>query len=109
MSAVCCTVRAKFGLVVDKCEEACALIARLGGVCDMEAQDLMARLTLDVVMQAGFGIGSQYLADLQPVPLLQELHYAMDESFRCIFSAQHAALSGSAITQSRDQRSCFRM
>ena len=74
--------RAKFGLVVDKCEQLCSLMSRFGPGKDMEAQDLMARLTLDVVLQAGFGIGSQYLRDLQPVPLMQELHYAMDESFR---------------------------
>ena len=69
--------------MVDKCEQACRLIARLGRQRDMEAQDLMARLTLDIVLRAGFGICSDYTADLQPVPLLQKLHYAMDESFRC--------------------------
>ena len=74
--------RARFGLVVDKCEELCSLMSRLGPDKDIEAQDLMARLTLDVVLQAGFGICSHYLGDLQPVPLMQELHYAMDESFR---------------------------
>ncbi len=74
--------RAKFGLVVNKCEELCSLMSGFGPDKDMEAQDLMARLTLDVVLQAGFGICSQYLGDLQPVPLMQELHYAMDESFR---------------------------
>ena len=74
--------RAKFGLVVDKCEELCSLMSRLGHDKDIEAQDLMARVTLDVVLQAGFGICSKYLEDMQPVPLMQELHYAMDESFR---------------------------
>ena len=75
--------RSKFGLVADKCEEACRLVTGLGPEADVEAQDLMARLTLDIILQAGFGMCSSYMSDLQPVPLLQELHYAMDESFRC--------------------------
>ena len=74
--------RAKFGLVVDKCEELCSLMSRMGHDKDVEAQDLMARVTLDVVLQAGFGVRAKYLGDLQPVPLMQELHFAMDESFR---------------------------
>ena len=68
--------------MIDKCEEMCRLISNLIHQKEVEAQDLMARLTLDVVLKAGFGISSSYMADLQPVPLLQELHYAMDESFR---------------------------
>ena len=57
-------------------------MSRMGHDKDVEAQDLMARVTLDVVLQAGFGVRSKYLGDLQPVPLMQELHFAMDESFR---------------------------
>ena len=68
--------------MIDKCEEMCCLISKLGHQTEVEAQDLMARLTLDVVLKAGFKISSSYMADLHPVPLLQELHYAMDESFR---------------------------
>ena len=37
--------RAKFGLVVGKCEELCSLMSCFGPDKDMEAQDLMARLT----------------------------------------------------------------
>lgn len=68
--------------MVDKCEEMCRLVSSLGQQKDIEAQDLMARLTLDIILQAGFGMRASYMSDLQPIPLLQELHYAMDESFR---------------------------
>ena len=68
--------------MVDKCEEMCRLVSSLGQDKDVEAQDLMARLTLDIILQAGFGMRASYISDLQPVPLLQELHYAMEDSFR---------------------------
>lgn len=57
----------------------------MGPGADVEAQDAMARLTLDVVLMAGFGIASNTIGDPKPVPLLTELHYAMDESFRFVF------------------------
>ena len=80
--------REHFRMVIEKCMLLCNHIADLGHQIDVEAQDLLARLTLDTVLTAGFGIESNTLANPQPVPLLQELHYAMDESFRCwlIFS-----------------------
>ncbi len=78
--------RSKFGLVVDKCEEMCRLVTSLGQEKDVEAQDLMARLTLDIVLRAGFGMRASYMSDLEPVPLLQELHYAMEESFRYLIA-----------------------
>ncbi len=74
--------RGKFGLVVEKCLALCEWLEQRGPGVDVEAQDVMARLTLDVVLMAGFGIASNTLADPRPVPLLTELHYAMDESFR---------------------------
>ncbi len=70
--------------MVERCEALAALLGALGPERDVEAQDMMARLTLDVVLRAGFGIASDTLATYrEAVPLLQELHYAMDESFRC--------------------------
>ena len=76
--------------MVDKCEEMCCLVSSLGPQQDVEAQDLMARLTLDIILRAGFGMCASYMSDLQPVPLLQELHYAMDESFRSLTSSSLA-------------------
>jgi hypothetical protein len=69
--------------VAEKCELLCNHLEQLGHLAEVEAQDMLARLTLDVVLMAGFGIHSSTIADPQPVPLLKELHYAMDESFRC--------------------------
>ena len=82
--------RSKFGLVVDKCEEMCRLVSSLGQQKEVEAQDLMARLTLDIILRAGFGMHASYMSDLQPVPLLQELHYAMEESFRYLTTPAYA-------------------
>ncbi|KAK9915097.1 hypothetical protein WJX75_004696 [Coccomyxa subellipsoidea] len=75
-------IRSKFGLVVDKCLALADWLEQSGPNKDVEAQDLMARLTLDVVLMAGFGIASNTLTAPGPVPLLKELHFAMDESFR---------------------------
>jgi hypothetical protein len=79
----CIALRAKFGLVVAKCLMLVEHLEALGPGAEVEAQDMLARLTLDIVLMAGFGIGSSTIGDPQPVPLLKELHYAMDESFRC--------------------------
>lgn len=98
------TSRSKFGLVVDKCEEMCRLVSSLGQDKDIEAQDLMARLTLDIILQAGFGMRASYMSDLQSVPLLQELHYAMDESFRYLTKPCHALeCSGRKTRQQRSE------
>lgn len=67
---------------MDQCLELAARLEQLGPEKDVEAQDLMARVTLDIVLMAGFGIVSNTLASPEPVPLLTELHYAMDEAFR---------------------------
>jgi hypothetical protein len=75
--------RGKFGLVVEKCLQLAKLLDVFGPAHDVEAQDIMARLTLDVVLISGFGIASDTLGSTdRAVPLLKELHYAMDESFR---------------------------
>lgn len=67
-----------------KCLALAGLLRALGPEHDVEAQNMMARVTLDVVLQAGFGLASDTLAaHREEVPLLAELHYAMDESFRC--------------------------
>lgn len=77
--------RSKFGLLVEKCLALCDWLEWVGPGTDVEAQDAMARLTLDVVLMAGFGITSNTIGDPAPVPLLTELHYAMDESFRHVW------------------------
>ncbi|BDA43361.1 Cytochrome P450 4e2 [Coccomyxa sp. Obi] len=74
-------IKSKFGLVVEKCWALCDWLEQMGPGADVEAQDAMARLTLDVVLMAGFGIASNTIGDPAPVPLLTELHYAMDETF----------------------------
>lgn len=78
-----CQSRAKYGKIVEKCRLLCNELEKLGHQCEVDAQDMLARLTLDVILMAGFGLESNTIADHQSVPLLQELHYAMDESFRC--------------------------
>ena len=86
---------------MDKCEEMCRLVSSLGPQKDVEAQDLMARLTLDIILRAGFGMRASYMSDLQPVPLLQELHYAMDESFRYLTIPTFAPVTPPNLTASR--------
>ena len=81
-ATVCWVCRSKFGLLADKCLALCDWLEGMGPGTDVEVQDAMARLTLDVVLMAGFGIASNTIGDPEPVPLLTELHYAMDESFR---------------------------
>lgn len=77
--------RSKFNLVVEKCWALCDWVDHMGPGTEVEAQDAMARLTLDIVLRAGFGIASNTIGDRTPVPLLTELHYAMDESFRHVY------------------------
>ena len=70
-------------IVVEKCLLLCDRLDKIWHHNELEAQDMLARLTLDVILVAGFGLESNTIAETEPVPLLQELHYAMDESFRC--------------------------
>ena len=76
--------------MVDKCLALADWLEQSGPNKDVEAQDLMARLTLDVVLMAGFGIASNTLTAPGPVPLLKELHFAMDESFRYVTNGNTA-------------------
>ena len=51
---------------------------------DIEVQDAMARVTLDVILTTGFDLPSNAVDLDAPCPLLEDMHFLMAETFRCV-------------------------
>lgn len=84
---VCCLIwrtplrRTYYPITLARTLEFCAQLARLGpGAVD--AQNAMQRLSLDVIMIAGFGV-DPHAVDFQECEILDSLHFCFEEIFRC--------------------------